>query len=279
MNANTLIVAPPQPKPNLGLPATACGSAMPGTAPLTAAQIILAYFIGIYMPVYRSGSAVRTASGRVVQMGEATSLPDSALIAALAGAANAPRYLNGGQQGEVKTDALPGVFRKWARVAWGDMLRDLPDEDGVMEGAGAELVRDEFRRLVRDAMLTEITVGDVIGSYGATQIERRPLIDWCFKFAKQGPWRDVRGKRCWCRIRGVEGGELVLEVAIRQELFDQIHADRRLRDMPANTFTRRAQRFGVGTSGRECRPHGQSAVKLADEFVVGLRACYGPGMG
>ena len=69
-----------------------------------------------------------------------------------------------------------------------------------------------------------------------------------------------------------EGGELVLKVAIRHELFSQVRADRRLCDMGANTFTRRAERYAVGTSSRKDRPHGLTAVVLADDLIADLIA-------
>jgi hypothetical protein len=69
-----------------------------------------------------------------------------------------------------------------------------------------------------------------------------------------------------------EGGEIVLQVAIRHELFRQLHADRRLYDLNTNKFTRHAARYGVGTSDRSERPHGLAAVVLDAAFVKDLTA-------
>ena len=117
-----------------------------------------------------------------------------------------------------------------------------------------------------------MTLGDTIGHTGVTQVERRSLIGWCAKFARPGPWRSVRDKRCWCKLADRGGGEVRLSVAIRHEVFAQVHADRRLRDLGPNLFTRLAEKYGVGGSTRGDRPHGQSAVVLSDELVADLTA-------
>ena len=169
----------------------------------------------------------------------------------------------------MKENALPGFFKTWASVAWGDLLAELPDEDGAGSD-GIALACEEFRRLVRDAMLSEIVIGDIIGAEGVTRTERRSLIDWCVRFAKPGPWKSIRSKKCWCKSEERGGGEIRLKVAIRHELFAQIKADKRLCEMGSNTFTRRATRYEVGASGRDDRPHGRSAVVLADDFVAEL---------
>jgi integrase len=107
---------------------------------------------------------------------------------------------------------------------------------------------------------------------GATQTERRSLVDWCVKFAKVGPWRAIRSKKCWCKLREVGGGELVLLVAIRHELFAQLKADRRLTEMGAKKFARRAARYGVGRADNGERPHGGRAIVLDQAFVADLAA-------
>ncbi|MBM3982668.1 MAG: hypothetical protein FJ304_20835 [Planctomycetes bacterium] len=233
--------------------------------PRTAAQIILDYFRERYEPAFRCGTAVHTASGGTIQMGEATVVCDSRLIDLLESATDAPRYAGKNGPGEVKRSSLPGFFKTWAKVAWGDLLGSLPDEDGADLGC-ASVARDEFKRLVREALLTEITLGDK----DEREVERRSLIDWCVKFAKAGPWRSIRSKKLWCKVELHGGGELKLKVALRHELFAQVRADPRLREMGANTFTRRAARYGVGQSSREDRPHGQSAIVLNDDFIADL---------
>jgi len=232
----------------------------------TAAGIITQYFIQRYRPDFRRGNSIHTGDGEIVPMGVACEVPTSKLIEQLAGACDAPRFANG----SVKRDSLPGLFRKWGKVAWGDLLELLPDED-TASLATTSLAADEFRRLVREAMLSEIVVGDTIGRQDVvTRTERRSLIDWCVKWAKTGPWRTIRSKKCWCKVEELGAGEIRLKVAIRHELFAQIKADRRIIEMGANTFTRRAAKYEVGTCPCDDRPHGQRAVILTDDFVSDL---------
>jgi hypothetical protein len=240
---------------------------LPGSPPPPAegCAIIREYLVQRYRPDFRRGNVIHCADGREVTMGEACSVPDSQLIDRLAGASNAPQFKGGG----INRNALPTFFRTWARVAWGDILGQLPDEDQATLGDDSA-AREEFRRLVGDVLLSEVVLGEVIGKSGATQTERCSLIEWCRKFGKPGPWRAIRSKRCWCRTLVLPDGEVRLQVAIRVELFAQMRADRRLCSMNANTFARRAERYGVGTSTREARPHGLSAVLLNAEFVADL---------
>lgn len=206
-----------------------------------------------------------TECGEMVSGTAAIAAPDSRLIGRLAEAADAPRFKGGG----VNRDRLPGFFKTWASVAWGDLLTSLPDEDGA-DAKGVELAREDFRRLVRDALLTEVQLVDA-SDRGPTQIERRSVIDWCERFAKPGPWRSIRSKQVWCKNDLLPGGEIKLRVALRHSLFAQLKADRRLCELSSNVFTRRAAKYGVGsTGGRADRPHGQSAVVLTDEFVASL---------
>jgi hypothetical protein len=235
------------------------GAGQPGVA------IILDYFRDRYRPDFKRGNVIHCEDGREVPMGEACAVPTSPLIERLARATDAPKFKNG----ELNRGALPGYFAKWAKVAWGDLLESLPDEDEAELGHDAEAA-EEFRRLVRDALLTEVVLGDTIADTGVTQTERRSLIEWCYKFAREGPWRSIRSKRCWCKTRLDAGGELVLMVAIRHELFAQLRASPRLCAMGANRFGRRAERYGVGSSSEADRPHGRRAVILADDFVADL---------
>lgn len=232
----------------------------------TGAEIILDYFRERYRPAFRRGNAVVCEAGDTLTPAVACYTPTSDLIRRLEGASDAPLT-----DGRINRGRLPGFFRTWAPVAWGDLIASVPDEDTAELGADAP-AGEEFRRLVREALLSEIVLGDIITGTGVTQVERRSLIDWCQRFGKTGPWRSIRSKKCWCKLRDLGEGEVELIVAIRHELFAQVGADRRLREMTANTFARRAQRYGVGTVGRGDRPHGQSAVVLASEFVRDLLA-------
>lgn len=240
---------------------------------MTTANVIRAWLHGRYRPAFRRHGGIVTDDGEEVSRVDALAAPDSGLIARLADATDAPRYTprQGQQVGDVKRDSLPGHFKKWAPVAWGDLIGSLPDEDAAELGADAP-AGEEFRRLVRDALFSQIVLGDVIGDSKVTQTERCSVIDWCYKFAKTGPWKSIRSYRCWCKLDDLGGGEFKLKVAVRHELFAQLKADKRLSSMPANTFGRRAKRYGVGASSRDSRPEGQSAVVLADEFVAELLA-------
>jgi hypothetical protein len=82
----------------------------------------------------------------------------------------------------------------------------------------------------------------------------------------------VRSYRLWCRRDELAGGELVLRVAIRCELFAQVQADRRLVEMPPKTFALRAAAYQVGRSQADERPQGRRAILLDAEFVVDLLA-------
>ena len=267
--------AAPRPRPQPA-PAPRPDAQPPEDGPSTGAQVIRAHFQELYRPVFKDGTAIHCADGAVVPMGEACALGDSELIARLARASDAPRYAGkNGQQGDVKTAGLPTFLRTWVKIAWGDLLRGLPIEDAADLGAAAP-ARDEFHRLVRDAMLSQLALGEIVGKTdrdrGPTQVERCSLIDWCAKFARGGPWKSIRSYRCWCKSERAEGGPVVLRVAVRHELFAQLKADRRLCEMGANAFTRRAQKYDVGRSSRADRPEGKSAVVLDQSFVDDLLA-------
>ena len=230
-------------------------------------RIILDYLRERYRPVFRQGNAIQSENGEDVPMAVACAVPTSALIERLAEATDAPKFQGGG----VKRSSLPGFFKTWSRVAWGDLLASLPEEDAATLGDDAP-VKEQFRQLVREALLSEVTLGDTIGANGVTHTERRSLAEWCQRFAKIGPWRDVRSKRCWCKFDVKDDGEAVLMIAIRHELFSQVRADRRLCNLGSKAFARRAARYGVGRSTPTERPHGLNAIILDPEFVADLVA-------
>lgn len=235
-------------------------------------DIILAYFRERYRPAFRRGNTVVSEDGTEVPMNIATAVPDSDLIDALGGAADAPEYKGGG----TIRDRLPGFFRNWAKVAWGDLVKGLPDEDTADLGAVSPAA-EEFRRLVRDALLTQVTLGDVIDRERVTQTERRSLIGWCQKFAKPGRARSIRDYRVYCRIVDKGGGEIELRVGIRHDLFGQVKADRRLIDMGPTRFARLCTKYGVSTSTADGRMCGERAVILHPEFVADMTATFPDG--
>ena len=238
--------------------------------PQTAAQIIEQYIRERYRPVFRVGNSIHTDSGETIPMTVGVGVPNSGLIDRLARAINAPRFPDAAGGG-VKHEQLPGLFRKWGSTAWGDLLDSLPEEDEAELGQDSPTA-ETFRRLVRDAMFTGVTLGDVIGHTNITQVERRSMISWCIRFATPGPWRSIRDYACWCQRRQSADGELVLRVAIRHEMFAQIKTDKRLTEMTATKWARRAARYGVGASAESDRPHGRKAVVLSAEFLAKITA-------
>jgi hypothetical protein len=236
-----------------------------GLARPAAVEIIRNWFRQHYRPAYKRGTMIVCADGSELPMTVAVACPTSELIERLSAANDAPRD----SEGHVRRQQLPQFFARWARPAWGDLLQSLPDEDGA-ELADLGSARDTFRRLVRDAMLTHVSLGEVVGPGGTTRTERRSLADWLHRFSKPGPWHSLRSFKCWCKRRPKEGGEYELVIAVRVELFAQVKADRRLCEMGAITFSRRCERYGVGSSSRKDRPGGQSAVVLSPEFTAEL---------
>lgn len=141
-----------------------------------------------------SRRALTTNAGSVI-----AALPPD-LIGPLSSASNVPRFPPAnGVPGAVKDEALPTFFRKWAGTAWTGLLAELPDEDSAELGTdAANLAADEFRRLVREALLTPIVLGQSVAvgrqedNYFETKLEKRPLANWCERFAKSERWADVR---------------------------------------------------------------------------------------
>jgi len=237
--------------------------------PQIGVQIITDYWRDRYKPLFRRNNRIHCVDGSEIEL-YSVCVPDSYIIELLAGAADAPHFTqkNGGQ---LNRDALPEFFYKWGKVAFGDMLRTLPEEINAKTGDDAP-ARDRFRQLVREAMLQEVVIGDVIKHQNVTQTERRSLIGWCAKWAKTGPWRQIRSKLCWCKITTLETGECKLRVAIRCELFAQVKGDRWLCSLGQYRFTQFAEKYGVGTTDRKDRPHGKAAVLLSDDLVEELTA-------
>ncbi len=166
---------------------------------------------------------------------------------------------------------MPGFFRTWSRVAWGDLLASLPEEcDAIMEDGAAP--QEEFQQQVREAMLIPLLLYEEKNNEYGLSSQKRPLAHWCRMFAKLGPWKSIRDLACWTRFIVNDGGELLLQIAIRHELFSQIGSGARLRILRPNRFSRLAAKYHVGQSSRDERPHGQSAVVLDVVFVRELIA-------
>ncbi|HKB35071.1 MAG TPA: hypothetical protein VKD72_01370 [Gemmataceae bacterium] len=236
---------------------------------LTGVQTILTYFHEQYAPQYRRGGAVVCKDGSILTRPDAISVPTSALIGHLALATDAPRN----QEGYVRHQALPSFFRTWVKVAWGDLLDGLFDEDGLKpDTAALALAAEDFQRIVANALYAEMTLAVRDPKTRERYPERRSAIDWCRRLARIGPWRSVRSKLLWCKRVVLPDGEERVRIALLHGLFTQQHADGRLCDMGPTTFARRARRFGVAATVADNRVHGQRAIILADEFVAELTA-------
>ncbi len=225
--------------------------------PATGYDMILGDFRQKYAPTFRRGAMLfSSALGRGVNRSEACFAGGIELMAQLARASDAPR----------NRDDLPRFFRNWAPVAWRDILDTLPDEQ---EGAEIDATAgEEFRGRVRDAFFSHVTIGERLDRSEVTETQRRSLIGWCRLWAKPGPWRPVRDYLCWIRkaAGGPAGG---LRVAVRAELFGQAGRGSELAKLGQNSFTRLAERYGVGVAQKAC---GSRCVELDPEFLASLLA-------
>jgi hypothetical protein len=229
-------------------------------------DIILDYFRRHYEPTFRRGMVAYSARlGREVKPGEATWASPRALIEELEKATDAPADKNG-----VKRHALPQFFATWSRVAWTDLLNELPEEDkSEVVDAVAE---EEFRLRVNAALSQLVTLGEVVRSNGREvqqHVERLSVVGWCARFARSGPWKSIRSYHVWTRVAEDAGGQPRVQVALRVELFAQLNA-RELAGITPTKFARLCAAYGVGHSLETERPQGQRAVLLDDAFLHDL---------
>jgi hypothetical protein len=236
-------------------------------------EIIRDYFAKKYGDGYRTGDAVYcNAERREVRRLEACAALPPDLIGPLQRATNAPRNKSqNGEVGDVNPEALPAFWKKWVPTAWAAFVDTMPDEDGAEPGR-VRVAAEGFRRLIRDLLLSQVTLTDVIADAGGFRPpERRSLADWCKRFAKVGPWRSIRSFQCYCRLADLGDGEVRLEIAIRHGLLGQQQGSwRTLLNLNQNTFTRRCQRYEVGVGGKDYRVHGRQAVVLHQDLVEEL---------
>jgi hypothetical protein len=237
-------------------------------------EIIANDFRRRYKPAFRVGDAIYSSSElREVRRLEACAELPPSLIEPLRLAADFPTGSDGKPKGP---DAAPAFFRKWSPTAFNAVRAELPDEDSAELGtAGTELAREEFARLVREALLMPYVCGQntLIGqgseAHYETKLEKRPLAAWCERFAKP-TWADIQGLKLWTKAVD-RGDERIVRIAIRHEVFAQIKADRRLCEMGGTKFTTRCERYGIGKPGGQAeRPHGKWAIVLDDAFVADL---------
>jgi hypothetical protein len=250
-----------EPRPHAVTPAADPSPA----APTHPAVMIRKYWEDTYRPAYRVGNRVVCEDGEDLTQAVACSGAPTKLIDLLATAEHAPLYRGGG----VNASALPGFFKKWAPTAWADMRDALPTEDEAEISLDAP-VAEEFRRMVRDALLTEVTLGESDDRGRLLPAERLAVIEWARRFAK-ARWANVRSKVVYSRCENLGVGLLRLSVAIHHALFAQLPGgDRRLREMSTDQFNRRCAKYGVGRVPRDERPGGQRMVVLDREFLEDL---------
>jgi hypothetical protein len=236
----------------------------------TAHDLILAHFRDTYRPAFRRGPAIYSeAFAREVERSEAVNTPDIAIITTLEDAADAPR-----KRGEVIRGALPALFGRWSKVAWGTLLGRLPDEPAAEEVTpNAE---EDFRRRLGQALLRPITAGETIFGQrvGAdfrsaptetTRTERRPILHFAVRETSH-LWRQVHGYCLWSRLAPGPDGHEALEVAVRLELFGQIGCNA-FDGLSKTAFAHLCEHYGLGTAGKA---HGRRAVVLTAEFVSSL---------
>lgn len=243
-----------------------------GADPCRAAAVIRAYWEDRYEPRFRRGPLVYSGKlGREVRDGEFLGGAPSDLIDLLAAARDAPRD----PEGKVKRAALPAFFRTWAPTSLQDLRADLAEEEKAgLAGEVVESAAAQLRRLLSAALLTLHALGREVkrGDETVTETERRAVVEWAALFARPGKWGDVRSLCLWSRQD--EGGPL--RVALRPELFSQIHAHELAR-FESKRLTELCVRYGLATpikvKGGDVR-----AVELTAEFVFELvaRGCPEP---
>jgi hypothetical protein len=232
-------------------------------------QVILSYFRRVYEPVFRKGTAIYSGElGREVKQSEALSGAPYELISLLEHAWDAPMKNN-----RADRDRLPWFFNNWARSAWTDLIMPLAEEDDAAEIH--DVSREDFRSKVKAALYTMVNLGQSYtgNDSSRTDVERRPLIDWCERFSKDGRWQDIRGHRIWTRKEHVDGAPPAgrLAVALSADLFSQLHrAD--LAKLGPNRFGRLCRLYGVGVDRPNTKVNGCRAVILTPEFVAELTA-------
>jgi hypothetical protein len=233
--------------------ARSVGRYEPGATPGgTGWSIILRYFKERYEPVFRRGSVLFSGKfGREVKATEAYQGATIQLIEQLGGAEDAPKWADGG----IKRADLPRFFSTWAKVAWANLLDELPEEEAASEVN--QTAKEEFEARLADALNTIVTLGHEYkqGADAASKVERRSLLDWCVLFAKPGGWKAIRSYRVWAKKEGDR-----IAVAMRAELFGQLNkprvTQRQLGDL--------AGLYGVGTRAKVA---GERAIELSVDFL------------
>jgi hypothetical protein len=238
----------------------------------TGYSIIRNWMYGELIPIFRRGEKLFSqAWGRDVSMGSICTAPPHDLVLRLYNATDAPRDPTGQY---IARNRLPGFFKNWAPTAYVDILRTLPFEEVVDEIS--DPAREKFRMQVARELNTLVSLGyrydDKVNKRTddndrcRSEIERRSVIDWCFAWAKKGPWAKIRSYWCW--VRRDDDDISRVRIALRPELFDQLHRGSELSTLGANKFGRLCELYEVGAS---IRATGSRAVELDPKFVEELR--------
>jgi hypothetical protein len=249
-----------------------------GPDPRKAATIVLDFWRQKHDPPFkRSGLIYSAAEGRELRDAELLQGAPSELIALLATAVDAKKVQDRDGNDVVDWSALPALFRKWAPTALQDLRGEL-DEEGA-NGEIVESAGEEFRRQLAAALLSlhalgkEVRVKDERGREKTeTEMQRRTVIEWAAMFGTSSRWTDVRSLCIWARLNK----DGVTQVAIRAELFSQIHASE-LSKITHNRLRELCTLYGLGAP---CKVEGgdKRAVELEPTFVQELlgRGCPDP---
>jgi hypothetical protein len=228
-----------------------------------AVEIIKAWLRERYAPAYREGGAMFSPTlGGFLRPGDV--LPDSVVIERLTSAKDAPRYDD--DEGHAKRGRLPALFSTWARVAFGDVLAELPSEESATApGEG------RFPRLIARLLTSMVTLGNS-AAHEVPQAERRTIVAWgaAFTSAKHrwGTWQRLRSLDCWAK-RDEDGRNLT--IAIRPALAHQIGGASELSDYTQNRLSRLASAHGIGEAGKvNCQGQQTRAVILRPDFIGSL---------
>jgi len=205
-----------------------------------AVEVIKTWLWERYAPTYREGGLMFSKTlGGFLRPGDV--VPDSVVIDRLAEATDAPRD----DEGRAKRGRLPTLYATWARVAFGDVLTELPTEEAVSAPR-----QGRFPRLVARLLTSMVTLGNSV-SDAEIKTERRSVIAWCAAFTQRASkwqtWQRLRSMDCWARRDG-DGDNL--QIAIRPALAHQVGGAAELSDHTLNKMGRLASVHGIGEAGK-----------------------------
>ncbi len=231
-------------------------------------DIIRAYWEETLKPRFRRGEEVYSEERKGTVRRTAVCFgANTELLKRLEKASNAPKVETKSGQSEVKAEALPGFFKKWAPTAWEDMCAALDEEANAQEVC--EPAAEEFHRALSLVLCQLVALGELRTSRSGpeTVIERRTLLDFATRFAKPGTgWQRVRSYFLWGRR---DTSNSPLRLAVRVELLGQVHSGDLARLTPRR-FSDLCRLYNVGAAGDDCRPGGARAVELTADFIAGL---------